>query len=105
MSIAQKLKNEGRQEGRQEGHQEGHQKGRQEGVWMGRLQTLQEIMGLPVDSDAELSDLSADELRRRFEALQAQYNLRHKNGEQLQATFNNPFSEAELLRRINRQQL
>ena len=82
MTIAQKLRNEGhqkgRQEGRQEGHQEGHQKGRQEGVWMGRLQTLQEIMGLPVDSDAALADLPVEELRRRFEALQAQYNLRHK---------------------------
>jgi predicted transposase YdaD len=70
MTIAQKLRNEG--------HQEGHQKGRQEGVWMGRLQTLQEIMGLPVDSDAALADLPVEELRRRFEALQAQYNLRHK---------------------------
>ena len=45
---------------------------------MGRLQTLQEIMGLPVDSDAALADLPVEELRRRFEALQAQYNLRHK---------------------------
>ncbi len=97
MSIAQKLKLEGWFEGFLEGYQEG--------VWMGRLQTLQEIMGLPVDSDAALADLPVEELRRRFEALQAQYNLRHKNSEQLQATFNNPFSEAELLRRINRQQL
>ena len=71
---------------------------------MGRLQTLQEIMGLAVDTAETLTLFSIEELRRRFEDLQAEYNLRHKNGEQLPATFNNPSSEAELLRRLNRQQ-
>ncbi len=88
MTIAQKLRNEGHREG----HREGHQEGRQEGVWMGRLQTLQEIMGLAVDTAETLTLLSLEELRRRFEDLQAEYNMWHKNGEQLQATFNNPFS-------------
>jgi flagellar biosynthesis/type III secretory pathway protein FliH len=100
MTIAQKLRNEGHREG----HREGHQEGRQEGVWMGRLQTLQEIMGLAVDTAETLTLHSLEKLRRRFEDLQAEYKLRHKNGEQLQATFNNSFSEAELVRRLNRQQ-
>ena len=62
MTIAQKLKNEGRVEGE----------------WIGRLRTLQEIMGLPVDTAEVLTLLSIEELRGRFEVLQAEYNRRHK---------------------------
>jgi predicted transposase/invertase (TIGR01784 family) len=90
MTIAQKLRNEGRQEGIQAGRQEGIQAGRQEGiqagrqegiqagVWIGRLQTLQEIMGRPLLPDVLLAGLSADEVRQQFEVLQAEYHRIHK---------------------------
>ena len=66
MSIAQKLRNEGRVEGVQKG------------VCLGRLQTLQQIIGLPMEDDSTLSVLPVEDLRQRFDALQAEYNRRHK---------------------------
>ena len=70
MSIAQKLRNGGRVEGLVEGVQKG--------VCLGRLQTLQQIIGLPVEDDSTLSVLPVEDLRQRFDALQAECNLRHK---------------------------
>lgn len=62
MSIAQKLRNEGRVEGRVEG----------------RIQLLQDLMGEPVTPDAVLAPLSQAELQQMFEFLQQEYNRRHK---------------------------
>ena len=62
MSIAQKLRNEGRVEGRVEG----------------RIQLLQDLMGEPVTPDDVLAPLSQAELQKMFEFLQQEYNSRHK---------------------------
>ena len=73
MSIAQKLKQEGRQEGRHEGRQEG----RLEGLQEGRLEGLQEGSrrealriagsmlqnGLDKETVQKITGLSADELK------------------------------------------
>jgi predicted transposase YdaD len=74
MSTAQALINQGLTKGRQEGRQEG-QRG---GVWMGKLQLLQEMMGLPVATSASLETLSEADLRLAFEQLQQEYNEKVK---------------------------
>jgi len=66
MTIAQKLKNEGRQEGRQEGE------------CIGMIRVLEGIMGRELSSSAALAELSLTELRSRFEALQAEYDQQYK---------------------------
>ncbi len=86
MTLAQQFRQEGHLEGRQEGHMEGHlegrkegrQEGQQEGIWMGRIQTLAEIMGNDALPLPELEKLTLTELQERFQALQHEYNLRHK---------------------------
>lgn len=82
MTLAQQFRQEGRQEGhqegRQEGRQEGHQEGIQEGVWMGRIQTLEEILGRVPRPMADLEKLTLTELEEHFHALQREYNSRHK---------------------------
>lgn len=67
MTIAQKLKNEGRVEGRVEGE------------WIGMIRVLEGIIGEPVTPDAELAPLSQAELQQMFEFLQQEYNRRHKS--------------------------
>ena len=66
MSIAQKLKNEGRQEGRQEGE------------WIGMIRVLEGIMGREQSSSEALAGISSTELRSRFEVLQAEYDQQYK---------------------------
>ncbi len=74
MTLAQQFRQEGHLEGRKEGRQEGQQ----EGIWMGRIQTLAEIMGNDALPLPELEKLTLTELQERFQALQHKYNLRHK---------------------------
>jgi|GEM_PF-2369927 len=63
MTIAQKLKNEGRVEGE----------------WIGMIRVLEGIIGEPVTPDVELAPLSQAELQQMFEFLQQEYNRRHKS--------------------------
>ncbi len=80
MTLADHFRNEGLtkgiQQGRQEGHQEGRQEGRLEGLQQGRIdmvQTLQALLGQPVDSSATLAlqsigqlDLLIQRLKQNF---------------------------------------
>ena len=66
MTIAQKLKNEGRVEGRVEGE------------WIGMIRVLEGIMGRDPSSSEALAGLSIIELRRCFEALQSEYEQQYK---------------------------
>ncbi len=74
MTTAQMLRQEGHQEGRQEGRQEGQARG----LWVGKLQLLQELMGLPVSSQGELDALSLEDLRATFSELEQAYGRQFK---------------------------
>lgn len=65
-----------RHEGRQEGRQEGEAKGRQEGKLIGRIATLQEILGVTEPSPDELSRYELSQLTELSERLQVQLRQR-----------------------------
>lgn len=71
MSVAEKLKAEGRVEGLVEG--------RVEGRWIGKIQAIEEFLELPVTSDESLESLDIEQLKAMHERLHAQYEARFKN--------------------------
>ncbi|MBK8094409.1 MAG: Rpn family recombination-promoting nuclease/putative transposase [Verrucomicrobiaceae bacterium] len=74
MSLAQKLRNEGRNEGLVEGIHRGQAKG----AWFGKIQLLEQFLGLPSAETAVLAELEMDALEQKYRELEAQYNLRFK---------------------------
>lgn len=70
MSLAQKLRNEGRVEGRQEG--------RAEGMWSGKIQLLEQLMGLKPTNSSELAEMNVVALEAHFHELEQRYNLSFK---------------------------
>jgi hypothetical protein len=54
---------------------------RQEGIWIGKIQVLQELMGVKVSEKAELSSHTEMELAELFRRLQIQYNSQFKRSE------------------------
>lgn len=62
MSVAEKLKAEGRVEG----------------LWIGKIQSLEEFLDLPVSSGESLEVLSLEELKTMQERLHREYELRFK---------------------------
>ncbi len=74
MSLAQKLRNEGRVEGLNEGRAEGLACGE----WAGKIQMLERFLGINVSGSAELAEQDLGDLRARFEKLEEQYNTRFK---------------------------
>ena len=66
MSVAEKLKDEGRVEGRVEG------------LWIGKIQILEEFLDLPVSSGETLEALGLAELKAMQERLHREYELRFK---------------------------
>jgi predicted transposase/invertase (TIGR01784 family) len=74
MSVAEKLKAEGRIEGLVEGRVEG----RVVGLWIGKIQILEEFLSLPASSSESLEVLSLDELKAIQERLHREYELRFK---------------------------
>ena len=79
MSLAQRLINQGLDKGMERGLEKGLERGRDLGVWIGKIQFLQEMMGVLVDDPQALSLRSLDELKQQFDVLQAAYNERFKN--------------------------
>jgi hypothetical protein len=73
MSVAEKLKIEGRVEGKVEG--------RIEGRVVGKIQTLEEFLEMPITSDAVLESLSKEALQERHDVLRREYEARFKRGE------------------------
>ena len=67
---------EGRQAGRQEGEQIGREKGRSEGESIGKIQLLEELLGIPQTNLQEFEKLNAPELIARLEDLQSQLRKR-----------------------------
>jgi len=74
MSVAEKLKAEGRVEGRVEGRKVG----REEGVWIGRIQLLEEFLESVPTPLSILEDLSLEGLTELHARLHADYEARFK---------------------------
>ena len=74
MSVAEKLKAEGRVEGRVEGRAEG----RAEGLWIGRIQALEEFLDKSPSSREILESLSLAELEALHRDLHQEYAVRFK---------------------------
>ena len=74
-SIADQFIKKGRQEGLQEGRQEGLQEGLKEGE-IHLIQTLQEILGLPVSDGATLEPRSLEQLQAITGGLRKQFQDR-----------------------------
>jgi predicted transposase/invertase (TIGR01784 family) len=70
MSLAQKL--------RQEGRVEGIELGQMRGEWAGKIQMLEKFLGLSVTPSATLATLDIATLEARYQELEQQYNLRFK---------------------------
>jgi flagellar biosynthesis/type III secretory pathway protein FliH len=64
------------QEGREKGLQEGHEKGLEAGQWLGRIQTLQELLGEVVSTPDEVKAWDDERLQRTAELLQARLRER-----------------------------
>ncbi|MDZ4289452.1 MAG: Rpn family recombination-promoting nuclease/putative transposase [Prosthecobacter sp.] len=83
MSVAEQLiakgKAEGKAEGMAKGKAEGKAEGQARGVWLGKLQVLQELMALPVTSSEEVTTLEIEELKQRYQGLQLQYEAQFKD--------------------------
>ena len=54
--------------------------GREEGLWIGRIQQLEEILDLPGSSGEALAALSLEELKTIQEQLHREYERRFKRG-------------------------
>jgi len=52
--------------------------GREEGLWIGRIQLLEEFLELPASSGEALAALSLDQLKAMQEHLHGEYELRFK---------------------------
>jgi hypothetical protein len=74
MSVAEKLKAEGRMEGLSQGLSQGVSKG----LWIGRIQTLEEFLEIPVSVRGELEALALGELEALHGKLHRQYEERFK---------------------------
>ncbi len=70
MSVAEKLKAEGRQEGRQEGLQEGH--------WIGKIELLDEFLGNASRAPGSLELLTVEQLQALYAELLREYETRFK---------------------------
>ena len=78
MSVAEKLIAQGREEGISQGISQGISRGRESGLWIGRIQLLEEFLDLPVSSGESLAALSLEELKAMQEQLHGGYELRFK---------------------------
>jgi hypothetical protein len=78
MSVAEKLIAQGREEGISQGISQGISRGRESGLWIGRIQLLEEFLDLPASSGESLAALSLEELKAMQERLHGEYELRFK---------------------------
>ena len=74
MTIAQTLIAKGKSIGEAKGRQEGAVRG----LWIGRISSLQELMGIPPDTLEALSGLPLAELEHRHQQLRRDYDVRFK---------------------------
>ncbi len=80
MSVAEKLKAEGRVEGRMEGRVEGRMEGEQRGLWIGKIQTFEEFLEKSPTPRERLDAMPLAELEAFQSALHHEYTVRFKRG-------------------------
>jgi predicted transposase/invertase (TIGR01784 family) len=78
MTAAQQLIAKGEARGEALGEARGEARGKAEGLWIGRLQTLQELMGLPVDALEDFAGMSIAGIEARYHALHGEYTAKFK---------------------------
>jgi hypothetical protein len=78
MSTAQSLIEKGLSQGLTQGLSQGLTKGAIIGEWIGKIQMLEQFLGLPAQEKESLSALSVEELERRYLALQSAYDEKFK---------------------------
>jgi predicted transposase YdaD len=90
MSVAEKLIAEGlekglkkglekgRAEGMEQGIEKGRVVGRVEGLWIGKIQTLEDFLGMDPSSSELLDPLSTAELEAMHQGLHREYERRFK---------------------------
>jgi hypothetical protein len=71
-------KAEGEARGKAEGEARGKAEGKARGVWIGRIISMQELMGLETDTVDSLSELAIIDLERRHEELRREYDVRFR---------------------------
>jgi flagellar biosynthesis/type III secretory pathway protein FliH len=62
----------------QQFREEGYKQGYQEGLWMGRIEVLEEFLGLPPSSSETLEALTVKELESIHSRLHTEYEERFK---------------------------
>ena len=60
------------------GEAKGRQEGAVRGLWIGRISSLQELMGIPPDTLEALSNLPLAELEYRYQQLRRDYDVSFK---------------------------
>ncbi len=78
MSTAEHLMEQGRAKGRAEGEARGEARGESRGLWIGKVQVLEELMGLAVTQIEAFAGQDAEKIERRFDKLQARYAKQFK---------------------------
>lgn len=78
MTTAQALIEKGLTQGLSQGLSQGLTKGAIIGEWIGKIQMLEQFLGLPVAGRGNLSALGVDELELRYLALQSAYDEKFK---------------------------
>ena len=82
MSVAEKLIAEGLEKGLKKGMERGLEKGRvegqQKGLWIGKIQTLEDFLGMDPSSSEVLDPLSVAELAAMHQGLHREYVQRFK---------------------------
>jgi predicted transposase/invertase (TIGR01784 family) len=79
MSVAEKLKAEGRVEGRAEGRVAGQAEGHEKGLWVGKIQAFEEFLARPLTPSAVLSELTLEVLEIRHRELHQAYEICFKH--------------------------
>jgi predicted transposase/invertase (TIGR01784 family) len=74
MSIADRLKAEGKAQGKAEGRYEGQA----EGALIGRIQSFEEFLDRPISTHEQLSALNTTELEERYQELHREYEVKFK---------------------------
>lgn len=76
-SIERLAKNEGREEGREEGRVEGRIEGREKGLFVGKIQVLQQLLADPVEGEEVLLSQPLEQLVGKLSDLQQRLESRN----------------------------
>lgn len=78
MNAVEKLIAKGEAKGEAKGKAEGKAEGEEQGYWIGRIQLLEEFLGLELTPKEVLSTKTSVKLKEKYEALQIRYDENFK---------------------------